>query len=132
MYASVLRTLSLDEDPPNGQALSFLNLGSGSGYLSHIVGAVLGPDAQIWSVEVRGRIVRHARCAAAFFAAADSGQPKMPRIATMRGDALRLARHAEGNPLVDRIYVGAEAPLSLLDTVGRRNRCKLFDRKTHA
>ena len=59
MYATVLETLDLSE------GLSFLNIGSGTGYLSYLVAKIIGPFNFNHGIEQHKELVEHAlsRCA---------------------------------------------------------------------
>ena len=55
IYATCLEALELR------RGLSFLNIGSGTGYLSCIVGQIIGPHAVHQGVEIKPPLVAHAR-----------------------------------------------------------------------
>ena len=55
IYATALEALDL------GEGLSFLNVGSGTGYLSSIVASLCGPSAIHYGVERRRELIEHSR-----------------------------------------------------------------------
>ena len=94
MYATIVQALELSE------GMSFLNIGSGSGYLSHIVARIAGPSIN-HGIEQRREAVEFAmsRCAVI---------PEFRDLNYIRfrcGDAFAIS--AKGNLKYDRIYVGA-------------------------
>jgi protein-L-isoaspartate(D-aspartate) O-methyltransferase len=95
MYATVLEALDLSE----GQ--SFLNLGSGSGYLSFLVAKITGSAGVQHGIEQHKELVEHAmsRCATI---------PELRDINFIRfrcGDAFLLKMSS--TQTYDRVYVGA-------------------------
>jgi protein-L-isoaspartate(D-aspartate) O-methyltransferase len=100
MYATVLEALDLQE----GQ--SFLNIGSGSGYLSFLVASIVGPAIN-HGIEQHRELVEHAmsRCAQV---------PEFRNINHIRfthGDAFLLKTQGQKQHY-DRIYVGAGVHVS--------------------
>ena len=95
IYASVLEALELR------RGLSFLNIGSGSGYLSALAAhtSLLGPDAVHHGVELRPSLVSHAaeRCIAL----------GLDNIRFTCADCFAI--DVGGSMKFDRIYVGAGA-----------------------
>ena len=78
---------------------SFLNIGSGTGYLSHLVGYVIGPHNRNHAVERIPALVHHARTRCAQV-------PELRAYNSIRfrqGDGFSLPTHEQ----YDRIYVGA-------------------------
>jgi protein-L-isoaspartate O-methyltransferase len=55
IYGTIVESLDLQP----GAAHSFLNIGSGTGYLSSIVSQVLGKDAYMYGVEIYPDVVKH-------------------------------------------------------------------------
>ena len=63
LYATCLDALALNSD----ESLTFLNIGSGSGYLSCVAGLIMGKRSIVHSVEVDGDVLEFGRgCVEAF------------------------------------------------------------------
>jgi len=94
VYASVLEALQLRP------GLSFLNIGSGSGYLSHIVASIVGPGGISHGVELHSELVEFAstRCSAC------ESLKHLNFISFAQGDAFQLDSNSQ---TYDRVYVGA-------------------------
>ncbi|KAJ1452441.1 hypothetical protein M885DRAFT_589083 [Pelagophyceae sp. CCMP2097] len=61
VYAVALEALQLTQRGPSGRALSFLNVGSGSGYLSAMAAVLLGSDAVHHCIELSPALVATCR-----------------------------------------------------------------------
>jgi protein-L-isoaspartate(D-aspartate) O-methyltransferase len=94
MYATVLEALDLSE------GLSFLNVGSGSGYLSFLVARIVG-HAVNHGIEQHRELVEHAmsRCAEV------SELHDLNHLRFRVGDAFNI--DTESGQRYDRIYIGA-------------------------
>ena len=55
IYGLALESLEL------GEGMSFLNVGSGTGYFSHLVASILGRSGVAHGIELHGSVVSHAR-----------------------------------------------------------------------
>mmetsp|Transcript_26800 Transcript_26800/g.39653 ORF Transcript_26800/g.39653 Transcript_26800/m.39653 type:complete len:494 (+) Transcript_26800:103-1584(+) len=102
IYGSALEALELREN----SALSFLNIGSGSGYMSCIVAAILGEHSTNYGVEIHQEVVEHSLSAISEWK--NTFKAAIPHIDIIHGNALNLSME-EGEALIgfDRIYVGA-------------------------
>ncbi|KAJ8613230.1 hypothetical protein CTAYLR_004521 [Chrysophaeum taylorii] len=87
VYASALEALDLRP------GLSFLNVGSGSGYLSALASRLVGPSHHV-GIEVRPAMVEHAR-------------NKLPTVSFVAGNCYDI--DVDASPRFDRVYVGAGA-----------------------
>ena len=83
--------------------LSFLNIGSGTGYMSALVAQAIGPTAVHHGIEMREELVAHARATCA--------QLGLPLIKFIHGNAFDVS--VAHSMRYDRIYVGAGAPDAL-------------------
>mmetsp|Transcript_19877 Transcript_19877/g.29871 ORF Transcript_19877/g.29871 Transcript_19877/m.29871 type:complete len:497 (+) Transcript_19877:124-1614(+) len=106
IYGSALEALELQEN----SALSFLNIGSGTGYMSCIVASILGQQSTNYGVEIHKDVVQHSLNAISEWKAdADAdADAEIPCIDMIHGNALNISMQ-EGEALIgfDRIYVGA-------------------------
>jgi len=102
IYGSALEALELLEN----SSLSFLNIGSGTGYLSCIVASILGPYSTNYGIEIHQDVVQHSLEAISKWKIAFDG--KIPHLEVIHGNALNISMD-EGEALVgfDRIYLGA-------------------------
>lgn len=109
IYGSALEALELREN----SALSFLNIGSGSGYMSCIVASILGEHSTNYGVEIHREVVEHSQNAISEWKS--TFPAAIPHIDIVHGNALNLAME-EGEALIgfDRIYVGAAIEPSAL------------------
>ena len=106
IYGTALEALELEAR----SAQSFLNLGSGTGYLSCIVANLLGPHAVHVAVEVSAPTIRHMQESWARWKAANPNL-ELPTCETLHGNALQIDVTAgEAITGFDRIYVGATVP----------------------
>lgn len=102
IYGSALEALELHEN----SALSFLNIGSGTGYMSCIVASILGQQSTNYGVEIHRDVVQHSLNAISEWKA--DADAEIPSIDMIHGNALNISMQ-EGEALIgfDRIYVGA-------------------------
>lgn len=103
IYSEVMEALQLEP------GLSFLNLGSGTGYLSTMVGLILGPYGTNHGVEQYEDVVLYARERLAEFKQKSPAMDEFdfcePRFIV--GNCLQMN---SGCQLYDRVYVGAGCP----------------------
>lgn len=107
IYGSVMEALEL---PPNSP-LSFLNIGSGTGYLSCIAAEIMGPTSTHFGIEIHADVVEHCRRSIATWKAArqdEIGNTKFAHMEIIHGNGL-LIDSSQGEAAVgfDRIYIGA-------------------------
>lgn len=117
IYGTALEALELEAD----SSQSFLNLGSGTGYLSCMVATVLGPRAVHVAVEVHARTLAHARESTARWRAADPHRTAtVPSLEMIHGNALHIdTERGEARTGFDRIYVGATVPRRKLQRIAQ-------------
>jgi protein-L-isoaspartate O-methyltransferase len=103
IYGTVLEALELQA----GQSFSFLNAGSGTGYLSCIVAEILGPTSSSVGVEIHAEAVEHSMAAMERWKES-RGARALPPMQVLHGNVLQID-DGKGECLVgfDRIYVGA-------------------------
>jgi protein-L-isoaspartate O-methyltransferase len=120
MYGTVLEALELKENT----SMSFLNVGSGTGYMNCLVATILGPYSTNYGVEIQQDVIDHCDNSIARWKAVYDG--KLPHMKLIHGNALNISMH-EGEALIgfDRIYIGASITrnslfklMSLLKTRG--------------
>jgi protein-L-isoaspartate O-methyltransferase len=117
IYATALDALDL---PPDS-ALSFLNLGSGSGYLSAIASCILGPRALSHGVELDAGNLAFSQAALARLRASAGPEfcaARLPDITLVRGNALNVSELNLAR-CYDRIYLGASIRAADLPGVAR-------------
>jgi protein-L-isoaspartate O-methyltransferase len=104
IYGSVLEALELKNDA----GLSFLNAGSGTGYLTCIAASILGPRSVHYCVEIHEDVIRHSKEAIANWKENNPNARGTPNIKIIHGNALELNTH-KGECVLgfDRIYIGA-------------------------
>ena len=104
IYGSVLEALELKNDA----GLSFLNAGSGTGYLTCIAAAILGPRSVHYCVEIHEDVIRHSKKAIEAWKNFHSSTRMTSNIDFIHGNALELNTN-EGECALgfDRIYIGA-------------------------
>ncbi len=104
IYGSVLEAFELKGDT----GLSFLNAGSGTGYLTCIAASILGSRSVHYCVEIHDDVIRHSEEAIAEWTKTLPSEKKAPNIDIIRGNALELSTE-EGECTLgfDRIYIGA-------------------------
>jgi protein-L-isoaspartate O-methyltransferase len=99
-----LEALELEKD----SAISFLNAGSGSGYLTCIAASILGPRSIHYGVEVHKDVIRHSQSAIAAWKESYPEGRKIQHIHMIHGNALQLLSDKGECALgFDRIYIGA-------------------------
>lgn len=104
IYGSVLEALELR---PNS-SLSFLNVGSGTGYLTCIAATVLGPRSSHFCIEVHEDVIEHCRDAITSWKAHFPGGQDTRQLKILHGDALEIESEKGECALgFDRIYIGA-------------------------
>jgi protein-L-isoaspartate O-methyltransferase len=98
---------------PNS-SLSFLNIGSGTGYLSSIVGHILGPTGICYGVEIHKGAVEH--CLASMDRLKAHRELDLPHMEFIHGNGLQIDV-TTGESLIgyDRIYVGASVERASLN-----------------
>jgi protein-L-isoaspartate O-methyltransferase len=115
MYATVLEALELTH------GMSFLNVGSGSGYLSCLAACMLGECGLSHGVDVNQSVVIHSeQCCKVWFAGltrrreeGESGVPKVSKegVSFVHGNCFHLDIASSVHTCrYDRIYVGAGCP----------------------
>jgi len=99
IYGSALEALELQPD----SSMSFLNIGSGTGYLSCIVSSILGPKSLNYGIELNEEAIVH--CNKAITNCFDGKYPENMKI--IHGNALCVSLKGESLVGFDRIYIGA-------------------------
>lgn len=125
IYATALEALDLTREGPEEAALSFLNIGSGSGYFSALAATILGPRSVHHCVEISAPLA--ARCRATFEEAcrdsygddwsdAEDERPKFGAVPELAHVNVHVAScfdlALDDSMKFDRIYVGAGARAS--------------------
>lgn len=102
IYGSALEALELKEN----SSLSFLNIGSGTGYMSCIVASILGSYSTNYGIDIHQEVVEH--CNASIARWKSSFRGRLPYMQMIHGDALNITLN-DGEALIgfDRIYIGA-------------------------
>eukprot|EP00540_Astrosyne_radiata_P004000 CAMPEP_0116841026 /NCGR_PEP_ID=MMETSP0418-20121206/10691_1 /TAXON_ID=1158023 /ORGANISM="Astrosyne radiata, Strain 13vi08-1A" /LENGTH=516 /DNA_ID=CAMNT_0004471397 /DNA_START=64 /DNA_END=1614 /DNA_ORIENTATION=+ len=101
IYGSALEALELRQN----SSLSFLNVGSGTGYVTCIVASILGPKSSCHGVEIHEDVVNHSKSAIARWQAT---QTEMPHMQVIHGNALYISKNKGESAMgFDRIYIGA-------------------------
>ncbi len=104
IYCTVVESLELEEN----SNVSFLNIGSGTGYLSCIVGQILGPGSQLFGVEIYDDVLQHCRAAITSWKGTRS-LDQISKFDFYQGNGFEISQD-EGESRIgyDRIYVGAQ------------------------
>lgn len=111
IYGTALEALELEE----GSAQSFLNLGSGTGYLSCMVASCMGPAAVHVAVEVSPETITHFHASVARWKAGTNLSKNIPPVEMIHGNALHIQNNVgEAVTGFDRIYVGSTLERSKL------------------
>ena len=104
IYGSVLEAFELKND----SGLSFLNAGSGTGYLTCIAASILGPRSVHYCIEIHEDVIRHSKEAIAAWQKTRPFTQKTSNIDIIHGNALELNTNKGECALgFDRIYIGA-------------------------
>lgn len=102
IYGTILEALDLTQAPAGS---TFLNIGSGTGYLTCLVAQIMGPHTTVYSVELQDEALRH--CQQAVNKWKESRGP-VARMEFLQGNGLWMdAAQGEARMGFDRIYVGA-------------------------
>lgn len=102
MYCTVAENLEL---VPNSN-LSFLNIGSGTGYFSCLVGQILGPKSTSFAVELHADVIEHAKRAVQGWKIERAHDIVTPEIKFFHGNGFNIKLQGESRLGYDRIYVG--------------------------
>lgn len=125
IYGSAMQALDLR---PNSST-SFLNIGSGTGYISCIAAHILGPNSLNYSVELHDDVIEHCKTSVARWKAStvevkDGNSTihfmddKIADIQIVKGNGLNILRtKGEGVVGFDRIYIGAAVDKEDLDNI---------------
>jgi len=109
IYGSALEALELRAD----SSLSFLNVGSGTGYVSSIVAAIMGPTSSNLGVEIFHDVVKHSQAAVATWKSSLNDPSRIPPMEVLQGNALNINPSlGEACRGFDRIYIGASVQQS--------------------
>mmetsp|Transcript_12983 Transcript_12983/g.38646 ORF Transcript_12983/g.38646 Transcript_12983/m.38646 type:complete len:429 (-) Transcript_12983:77-1363(-) len=120
IYAQALEALDLESpEPSHGGALSFLNIGSGSGYFSALAATLLGRRAVHRCVELSAPLaLRSARALERLATQKGFGSvPEAEHVLVERCSAFDL--DLDGSMRFDRVYVGARARAEDVERFGR-------------
>mmetsp|Transcript_28138 Transcript_28138/g.34255 ORF Transcript_28138/g.34255 Transcript_28138/m.34255 type:complete len:565 (+) Transcript_28138:150-1844(+) len=102
IYGSALEALELQPD----SSLSFLNIGSGTGYLSCIVAEILGRKSLNFGIEINQDVVRHSHDSIKKWRNHEPSS-SFSHLEIIRGNALNVTPSGESMVGFDRIYIGA-------------------------
>jgi protein-L-isoaspartate O-methyltransferase len=121
IYGTILEALELT---PN-KSFSFLNAGSGTGYLSSMVAVILGPTSLSINIDCHAEAIAHSKVAVDEWKASMPDTKHLPDMQFLLGNVLNMdVNQGECLRGFDRIYVGAAleksnlAPLASLLKVG--------------
>lgn len=104
IYGAVMEALELPKD----SSLSFLNAGSGTGYLTCIAASILGPKSSHYCIEIHGDAIEHCQQAIMNWKHESTAAQRMQQIDIIHGNALELDIQVGECALgFDRIYIGA-------------------------
>lgn len=108
MYATVLRSLDLKP------GLSFLNIGSGSGYLSCLASCFLGKYGINHGVEICKELVEFSKSSIdQWLTKQFPGSKSFDLISIVQGNCFDIdLKHSSNSCRYDRIYVGAACPVN--------------------
>jgi len=109
IYGSVLEALELQPD----SSMSFLNVGSGTGYMSCLVAEVLGPQSLNYGIDIFPDVVHHSQKSIQKWVRA-RGYKRHAHFEVLHGNALNVKNVGESLVGFDRIYVGAAVEQSSL------------------
>jgi protein-L-isoaspartate O-methyltransferase len=115
IYGTILEALDL---PSTEAGSTFLNLGSGTGYLTCLVTQVMGPQTIAYNVELQDEPFRHGQHAVQQWQHASRQTRHPPKMVFLQGNGLML-HPSEGEACMgfDRIYVGAALELEALQPI---------------
>jgi protein-L-isoaspartate O-methyltransferase len=114
IYGSAIEALDLT---PNS-SISFLNVGSGTGYISCIAAAILGPNSLNYGVELHDDVIEHCKASITKWKPSTTEESNgisticfadgTPDIKIIKGNGLNIS-NTKGESVVgfDRIYIGA-------------------------
>lgn len=105
VYGTALQALELQKGSP----LSFLNIGSGTGYLMAIVSEIIGPTSLNFGVEIHSDVIDHCHSALEeWHNAKINSELARPHFEIVLGNGLCISANiGESIAGFDRIYVGA-------------------------
>ncbi|CAJ1962717.1 unnamed protein product [Cylindrotheca closterium] len=104
IYCSVLEALELEADTSG----SFLNAGSGSGYLTCLAASIMGPRSSYYCVEIHEDVIQHSTRAMECWKERHQSAMAISDIEIIHGNALEIdAEEGEAVLGFDRIYIGA-------------------------
>lgn len=104
IYGAVMEALEL----PTDSSLSFLNAGSGTGYLTCIAASIMGPKSSHYCIEIHSDAIEHCKQAISNWRRECSAAQRMQQINIIHGNALELDIEIGECALgFDRIYIGA-------------------------
>lgn len=104
IYGSVLEALELQP----ASSMSFLNAGSGSGYLTCISATILGPQSSHYCVEIHKDVVTHCKQAVENWKSSNPYAQAITHIDVIHGNAIEIdVKKGESALGFDRIYIGA-------------------------
>mmetsp|Transcript_9091 Transcript_9091/g.14909 ORF Transcript_9091/g.14909 Transcript_9091/m.14909 type:complete len:548 (-) Transcript_9091:120-1763(-) len=127
IYGSAIEALDLVP----GSCTSFLNVGSGTGYVSAIVADILGPNSLNYGVELHDDVIGHCKASLAKWRGASINEngnistvnffdDDTPDIHIIKGNGLNILK-SEGESVVgyDRIYIGAAVDSTELTNISK-------------
>uniref|UniRef100_A0A7S3V953 Protein-L-isoaspartate(D-aspartate) O-methyltransferase n=1 Tax=Chaetoceros debilis TaxID=122233 RepID=A0A7S3V953_9STRA len=110
IYCTVVEALDLEQN----SNLSFLNIGSGTGYLSCIVGHILGASSLSYGVELHDDVLQHSKAAINAWKDAREDTSNDPPFDFFHGNGFHISsQEGESRVGYDRIYVGAQISIEL-------------------
>eukprot|EP00934_Nitzschia_sp_Nitz4_P005359 Nitzschia sp. Nitz4//scaffold10_size219509//109914//111663//NITZ4_001431-RA/size219509-augustus-gene-0.246-mRNA-1//1//CDS//3329532929//5349//frame0 len=104
IYGAVMEALDLPKD----SCMSFLNAGSGTGYLTCLAASIMGPKSSHYCVELHKEVIEHFKEAVAAWRAQLPPGSANHQIEVFHGNAFEIDQTTgEGALGFDRIYIGA-------------------------
>jgi len=107
IYCTVLDALELTP----GECVSFLNIGSGSGYLTCVVSEILGPRSLYYGIEIHKDALIHCENSVAAWKAQSNrtlNERSQTHMQFIHGNGLNILPNVGESPMgFDRIYAGA-------------------------
>jgi protein-L-isoaspartate O-methyltransferase len=111
IYAYVLEAMDLAPS----SSMSFLNIGSGTGYLSCIVAQILGPTSVCYGVDIQKDAIDHCLSSIHRYKAANPDLD-LPHMEFVHGNGMNIDPSVgESGVGFDRIYVGASVERGALN-----------------